>query len=733
MTLITKYIIPVLCFLIYFEETAQSQKKEITLNDVWYYGTFREKGAASFHPWHDGTSYVQYVNDGIEKEKGLWLFDFATGKKNKQLVTEAELKNSFGDQAPGSADDVIWNATGTRFMLATNVRSVYRHSTVADYLVFDLAEKKVLKISAKGSQQEATFSPDGNAVAFVRENNLFIKDLLTGIETQVTLDGKKNEIINGIPDWVYEEEFSFSRAFEWSTDSKRIAWIRFDESKVPLYTLQYYYRDQYPTNYEYKYPKVGEKNADVSVWVYDIVKGSKNEMRISKFDYYVPRIKWKNVNQLCVTRLNRLQNELELLLCDATNGTASALFTEKNPYYIEIEDHLTFLKDGSFLWVSMADGFNHIYHYRADGILNKQITKGSWDVKTFYGCDEKNKVVYYQSAELSPLERHVYSIKLDGTGKKNLSPAPGFHSASFNEAFTFFILESSDASTPRSYALCKADGNSLRILEDNQALKKTLSEFNYSRREFIKMKTPEGVELNGWLMKPKDFNPTKKYPVLVHVYGGPGDQQVLNSFSSSRDMNLNYLCQKGYIIACFDNRGSGSRGQEFLKCTYKRLGELESNDQIDAARYLQTLPYVDGSRIGIIGWSFGGFMSTLCLEKGNTVFKSAVAIAPVTDWRFYDSIYTERYMQTNKENEVGYDETSPLLMADRIKGNYLLIHGTADDNVHYQNTAEMLKALYENNISFTQMTFPDKNHGIYGGNTRPYLYNEVYKYILTNL
>jgi dipeptidyl-peptidase-4 len=270
-------------------------------------------------------------------------------------------------------------------------------------------------------------------------------------------------------------------------------------------------------------------------------------------------------------------------------------------------------------------------------------------------------------------------------------------------------------------------------LEDNQALKKTLSEFNYSRREFIKMKTPEGVELNGWLMKPKDFNPTKKYPVLVHVYGGPGDQQVLNSFSSSRDMNLNYLCQKGYIIACFDNRGSGSRGQEFLKCTYKRLGELESNDQIDAARYLQTLPYVDGSRIGIIGWSFGGFMSTLCLEKGNTVFKSAVAIAPVTDWRFYDSIYTERYMQTNKENEVGYDETSPLLMADRIKGNYLLIHGTADDNVHYQNTAEMLKTLYENNISFTQMTFPDKNHGIYGGNTRPYLYNEVYKYILTNL
>jgi dipeptidyl-peptidase-4 len=286
---------------------------------------------------------------------------------------------------------------------------------------------------------------------------------------------------------------------------------------------------------------------------------------------------------------------------------------------------------------------------------------------------------------------------------------------------------------PHAYSVCKADGKELRVLEDNKSLISLLAEYNLSKREFIKMKTPEGIELNGWMMKPLNFDPNKKYPVLMHVYGGPGDQQVLNSYAGSRDLNLNYLCRKGYIIACFDNRGSGSRGQEFLKCTYKRLGDLESNDQIDAARYLQTLPYVDGNRIGIIGWSFGGFMSTLCLEKGNTVFKTAVAIAPVTDWRFYDSIYTERYMQTNKENKKGYDETSPLKMADRIKGNYLLVHGMADDNVHYQNTAEMLKALYKSNVPFTQMTFPDKNHGIYGGNTRLYLYTQVYNYLLNNL
>ncbi len=729
---IRQLVTAALCSLIFFTHSLTAQKKDISLEDVWQKGTFREKTAASFHPWHDGIHYVQYVNEEKESNNGFWLFDFASGKKVKQIVTGDELKNAFNDNAPGSADDVEWNDNGTRFMIATNVKPIYRHSSVAEYQVYDIASKKTIPVSSNGAQQEATFSPDGNAVGFVRDNNLFIKDLQSGKETQISTDGKRNEIINGIPDWVYEEEFSFSRAFEWSPDSKSIAWIRFDESKVPMYTLQYF-DGLYPTNYEYKYPKVGENNAVVSLWVYDIASAKTKEMKVAKSDYYLPRIKWKNNAQLCVTRLNRLQNDLELLLCDASTGNTTLLFNEKNPYYIEIEDHLTFLKDGSFIWVSMLDGFNHIYHYAADGKLNKQVTKGNWDVKVFYGYDEKSKTLYYQSAEVSALERHIYSVKIDGTAKKNLTPAPGFHKATFNPAFTFFLHEVSDANTPRTYSICKAEGKELRTLEDNKSLKTLLSEYNRSLREFINMKTPEGIELNGWMMKPMNFDPNKKYPVLMHVYGGPGDQQVLNSYGGSRDLNLNYLCQQGYIIACFDNRGSGSRGQEFLKCTYKRLGDLESNDQIDAARYLQTLPYVDGKRIGIIGWSFGGFMSTLCIEKGNGVFKTAVAIAPVTDWRFYDSIYTERYMQTNKENKNGYDETSPLKMADRIKGNYLLVHGMADDNVHYQNTAEMLKALYKGNVPFTQMTFPDKNHGIYGGNTRLYLYTQVHDYLLNNL
>jgi dipeptidyl-peptidase-4 len=709
-----------------------SQKKEISLEDIWQKGTFREKLPESFHPWHDGVHYLQYVSEGNPKTDGFWLFDFASGKKVKRIISESALKNAFGDAAPGSSDDIIWNAQGTRFLLATQSKPIYRHSMVAEYMVYEVSTEKVIAVSNNGAQQEATFSPDGNSVAFVRENNLFVKDLLSGKETQISKDGKRNEVINGIPDWVYEEEFSFSRAFEWSPDSKHIAWIRFDESKVPMYTLQYF-EGLYPINYQYKYPKVGEHNAVVSVWVHTIASSSTKEMKVVKEDYYIPRIKWRNANELCVTRLNRLQNELELLLCNITDGSATTLFTEKNPYYIEIEDQLHFLKDGSFLWLSMADGFNHIYYYDSNGKLIRKITNGNWDVKQCYGIDEKSKMIYYQSAEVSPLERHIYSIKLDGTGKKQLQTAGGFHKATFNSAYTYFLHEVSDVNSPRQYAICRSDGKKLRVLEDNAELKSILSEYNLSMREFISCQTSEGITLNGWMMKPANFDPTKKYPVLMHVYGGPGDQQVLNNWGGTRDLNLNYLCQKGYVIACFDNRGSGSRGQEFLKCTYKMLGFKESNDQIDAARYLQTLPYVDGTRIGIIGWSFGGFMSTLCLARGNTVFKTAVAIAPVTDWRFYDSIYTERYMQTDKENKSGYDQTSPLKMADRIKGNYLIVHGMADDNVHYQNTAEMLKALYKNNVAFTQMTFPDKNHGIYGGNTRLYLYTQVFDYLLKNL
>ncbi len=710
----------------------QAQKKDITLEDVWYKQTYIEKRPDSFHPWHDGKDYVQYINEDKPANNGFWLIDFASGKRVKQIVVESELIRAFGDDAPGSTEDVEWSATGTRFLIATHATPIYRHSVVADYLVYDVQKKNVTPVSDAGAQQEATFSPDGNSVAFVRNNNLFIKNLNTGKETQITHDGKRNEIINGVPDWVYEEEFSFSRAFEWSADSRHIAWIRFDESKVPMYTLQYF-DGLYPVNYEYKYPKVGENNAVVSVWVYDINNAQTKEMKVARTEAYLPRIKWKDNMQLCVTRLNRLQNELELLLCNVSNGEASTLFVEKNPYYIEVEDHLTFLADGSYIWLSMTDGHNHIYHYDVNGRLINQITKGNWDVTDFYGIDEKTNVLYYQSAEISPLERHIYSIKADGTAKKNLTPASGFHVATFNNNLTYFMHETSDANTPRTFSICNAIGKELRIVEDNKLLRDALNNSNRSVREFIKMKTPDGTELNGWMMKPLNFDPNKKYPVLMHVYGGPGNQQVLNAYGGARDLNLNYLCQKGYIIACFDNRGTGSRGQTFLKCTYKRLGELESNDQIDAARYLQTLHFVEPSRIGIIGWSFGGFMSTLCIEKGNTVFKAAVAIAPVTDWRFYDSIYTERYMQTNKENEIGYNVTSPLKMADRIKGNYMLIHGMADDNVHYQNTAEMLKALYKNNITFTQMTFPDKNHGIYGGNTRLYLYTQVFNYLMNNL
>jgi dipeptidyl-peptidase-4 len=709
--------------------SAIAQKQNLNLDSIWLKGKYREADISAFKPLNDGKNYVEL------NEKGdLVIYDFANGKAVTTMVKSEDLSIAAGISGIGGVDELIWSMDEKYFMIPTQTQAIYRHSTVNNFMIYDIVKKASFTLSTNGKQQEAAFSPDAKYVAFVRDNNLFIKNISVIGETQITDDGKKNSIINGIPDWVYEEEFAFSRAFEWSPDSKKIAWIRFDESQVPEYTLQNY-NDHYPENYTYKYPKVGEKNSIVSVKIYDVETKKTTTVEIGNdTEQYIPRIKWtQNPNQLCITRLNRLQNKLELLIADAMTGKTNVLFTEESKYYIDINDDLYFLKDNSFIWTSSKDGYNHIYLYNSDGSLKKQISSGKYDITKFYGCNEKNMKVYFQSAEISSIQRYIYSIEINTGVKMQLTTPKGVHYAEFNPGFTYFLDKYSDANTPKTVSIYSSKGKSLRILEDNAALKKLLSETIISPLEFFTITTPENVTLNASIMKPANFDATKKYPVLMRVYGGPGSQEVFDEFSVSDMINFGYICQQGYIILCVDNRGTGGKGEEFQKCTYLQLGKLETQDQIAAARYIGSMPYVDASRIGIFGWSFGGYMSTMCISLGADVFKTAVAVAPVTDWRFYDSIYTERYMRTNKENKNGYDETSPVLFADKIKGNYLIIHGLSDDNVHYQNTAQILKALYKNNVKFTQMTFPDKNHGIYGGNTRFYLFTQIFDYVQKNL
>ena len=585
----------------------------------------------------------------------------------------------------------------------------------------------------------ATFSPDGSKVAFVRLNNLYMVDLATMTEKQITTDGKWNHIINGACDWVYEEEFSFARAFQWSPDSKKIAFYTFDETKVPEYNMQTWGK-LYPTDYKYKYPKAGEANSIVMISIFHLTDNKTTKVDIGKeTDQYIPRIRWTNdANILSLNRLNRLQNKMEILHANANTGKTDVILTEESKTYVDVEnfaDDVYYLTDNkSFVMSSEKDGFKHLYEYDMTGKLIRQITTGNWEVADFYGIDEKSKTLYFTSMEMSNIERQLFSISLDGKLKKQLSNEKGMNSANFSKDFKYYILQNSTASTPLKVSLHKAPtGQLVKVLEDNAVLSKKLEEYNIAPKEFMTIKTSENIELNAWMIKPTDFDPKKKYPVFMFLYGGPGSQQVLNQFDGSNFMWFQHLAQKGYIVACVDNRGTGGKGADFKKSTYLNLGKLEVKDQIEAAKYWGSLPYVDKTRIGIFGWSYGGYMSSNCLFQGGDYFKTAIAVAPVTNWRFYDTIYTERFLRTPQENATGYDENSPVTYASKLKGNFLLIHGTGDDNVHFQNSISLEDALIKANKQFSSFYYPNKNHGIYGGNTRLHLYTMMTNFLEKNL
>ena len=694
----------------------------ITLEAIWQDYAFSAQSPPSFRFQNNGRSYL------LREGANILQFETLTGRPVGKLFDGDVLKGRNGFS--GRMSDYAFSADEQKLLVATETERIIRHSTQSHYFVWDGKDLQTLYPEAK--QRYATFSPDAGKVAFVSGNNLFYKDLQTGKVVQVTRNGEINRIINGATDWVYEEEFSFAQAFQWSPDGKKIAFYRFDESAVPEFTLTLQTGGLYPEYQTYKYPKVGETNALVSIHIYHL--DTKKTVQVDlgpETDQYVPRILWtQDPEQLCVFRMNRHQNHLELLLAQAKNGKTSLLLQERNEWYVDSHDNLTFLKDGQrFIWTSEQDGWNHIYLYDLKGRLLRQLTRGEWEVTAFYGVDEANGLVYYQATDGDPLRRSIRAVSLEDGEDRVLRRKGGWHSANFSPDFEYFVDHFSTANTPPVYTLVDREGRELRVIEDNAALQTMQQEHGVQPVEFFTLSTAEDVELNGYLIKPGDFDEEKEYPLLMYLYGGPGSQQVVDRWQGQNYWWFQMLAQQGYLIACIDNRGTGGRGEAFKKMTYLQLGRYETVDQLEAARKLGALPYVDANRIGMFGWSYGGYMSSLCLLKGNDVLKAAIAVAPVTHWKWYDTIYTERFMRTLAENPEGYAQNSPVLFADRLKGNLLLVHGTADDNVHFQNSEEMVNALFKAGKHFDTYFYPNRNHGIYGGNTRLHLYTRMTRFL----
>ncbi len=711
------------------------ETRDITLEDVLKDKIFEPATIYGLKSMEDGIHYTSQNKDKTKIEK----FSYETGEKISTIldITEIPLDSL------SEISKYQFNNDENKILFYTNKEKIYRRSFSADYYIWNIDNKELTPLSTKRKQRVATFSPDGNKVGFVWKNNIYIKFLDTNEERQITFDGKYNEIQNGIPDWVYEEEFAFSKTFEWSPDSKTIAYIKFDESRVKTFNMTKFCgshpkivkNELYPENYTFKYPKPGEKNSVVSVHVYDLQSGQTQTMNIGEDrEQYIPRIRWtKTSTILSIFQLNRLQNEFNLLFADPKTGQTKIIYSDKESEYIEEDnfDKLTFLDDNNhFIILNEKDGYNHIYLYDFSGKMIKKITKGNFDVSKFYGYDHESNLLFYQSNESSYFDKNIYSITIKGRKKKKLTDRKGTHKATFSKNFNYFINSHSSINTPPNYNLKKSNGKTIRILENNQELIDTLEHFNYSQKELFSFETSEKIELKGWIIKPKDFDKNKSYPLLMYQYSGPGSQSVTNKWSCDW---YQYLSSKGIIIACVDGRGTNGRGEKFKKSTYMELGKYETIDQIEAAKYLGNLPFVDKSRIGIWGWSYGGFMTLLCMEKGEGIFTTGVAVAPVTNWRFYDSIYTERFMRTPQENPKGYDDNSPLFFTDQFQGNLLICHGSADDNVHMQNTMEFIEKLVQDDKQFDMMIYTNRNHSIYGENTRYHLFRKISDFILENL
>lgn len=710
----------------------------ILLEDIWQNYKYVAETADDFR-WMTDDKFFSRIEAEARGGANIWSYNVETGNKEDALVKISLLPYPEGITWKDIAD-YEFDFYENKVLLKAKVEHIYRHSTRELCMVYSITRNKMYLINDGKPVSLASFSPEGDKLAYVYENNIFyttLYDTAANYTVQVTTDGKPNKVINGIADWVYEEEFGFTKAYQWSPDGRFISYYRFDESKVPEFSMQMY-TGLYPEMYTFKYPKAGEPNSDISILIYNLK--SKNVVTALDGrgkDLYVPLVQWTNAkDELAIVSLNRLQNELQVLAVEAADGANKVIYSEKSDQYIEItDDKWLFSDDGqSFVWQSEADGYNHIYIIDRDGNA-KQVTKGDWEVTKIVGVDQKHEKIYYLSTEGSPMDRQLFVIGFNGKGKKRLTEAAGVHEVSMSSDFTYYVDTYSSLGEPPMTVLCHAaNGKQIKVLEDNGGLRVRLTELDIAKPEFFTFETAyDKIKLNGWMIKPKNFDPTKEYPVLMHVYGGPGSQTALNEWGGFNYMWHLMMAQHGYIIVSVDGRGTGGRGAAFKKATYGQLGKLEALDQIHVARYLQSLPYVNQSRIGIWGWSFGGYLTSLCMVKGDGIFRAGIAVAPVTNWRFYDTIYTERYLKKPQDNPSGYDQNSPLNFARDLKGRYLLVHGTADDNVHVQNTMEWINALVKANKQFDQFIYPNRNHGIYGGNTRFHLYKKMTDFVIQNL
>lgn len=701
-------------FLLLMPLLVMAQTKPITLEDIYKKGTFRGEPVRP---------------------------DFGETAKEPE-VKFSELKDENGKPF-GEPDDVVFNSSYPNIMLLSKGKEqIYRRSSKALLYLYEVNTKKLTRL-ADEKVLHPTLSPDGSKVAFVKANNLYIYEIATGKTIPVTTDGKWNFVINGNCDWVYEEEFEFTQAYDWSPKGDYLAYYRFDESKVQEYNMTMY-DNAHNKDYRYKYPKAGDGNSTVDIYIYNVATGDKAKADFEQGDIYIPRVKWSQDNsKLVVYWMNRHQNDLKLLLTDAASGKSSLLYEEKNKYYVEINDDWWWLKDGkNFLFTSEMNGFRHLYLYSMDGKTKTQVTKGNFEVTEINGVDEANRRIYYTLAWPRPMDRNLFVTDFDGKKTWQLTQGEGWHRVVMNEGMTKFYDFYSDLNNPQTVTLRnivfdKKKGASAvaeKTVNESAKLKAKLGEYGFGKAEFIRVPNSKGDTLNGWMLKPANFDPNKKYPVLFCNYGGPGSQQVANRYGAVSAWHQ-MLAQKGFIVVSVDNTGTGFRGEEFKKKTYLQLGKFEIEDQIDAAKWISKMPFVDASNVGHWGWSFGGFMSALAITKGNEVFSAAVSVAPVTNWRFYDNIYTERYMRTPQENAAGYDDNSPINFTDRIKGKYLIIHGTADDNVHFQNATQMISALVKSNIDFESAYYPNKNHGISGqlDNTTFHLWSKMTNWILENM
>ena len=695
-------------------------------------GVFRQETMTEVRPMADGETYAQISSDG----RRIVTYSFKTGK---QVGTLFDAATARGPQV-ARVDGYIVSPDGRRLLIQTETERIYRHSFTATYYIYSIQNNKLEPLSENGPQQTPVFSPDGTQIAFVRDNNIhLVKLLYDNAESQVTKDGKRNAVINGIPDWVYEEEFSTNTSMVFTADSKQIVWIRYDETDVPQYAMQLFkglaperaeFKD-YPGDYTYKYPVPGKQNAKVSVLSYDIKSHQTRKLELPlEQDGYIPRLKaTSDPAKVLVLTMNRHQDNLKVWMCNPLSTVCSMIIEDKVDKYVKEESmEQTLVTDKHILMASERDGYNHLYLYNLNGQLMRQIVSDKYVVKDVYGYDEATGDTYFAANPKGATEQQVMVARQNGK-IETLSQKAGVNSAIFSTNFKYFVNIWSDLDNPAQYTLCQTGGKTLATLIDNHELKQKLAAYDLGTKELFQFTTPEGVVLNGWMIKPKDFNPNKRYPVIMYQYGGPGSQQVLNQWGIGMGGNgaimEQYLCQQGYICVCVDNRGTGGRGAEFEKCTYLRLGELEARDQVETALWLGQQPYVDKSRIGIWGWSYGGWNTLMSMSEGRPVFKAGVAIAPPTCWRFYDTIYTERYMRTPQENPKGYDEVNPIARAEKLSGALLICHGLADDNVHYQNTAEYVEALVQADKDFRQLVYTNRNHSIYGGNTRNHLFRQA--------